>query len=349
MYRKLIVALACITLAIPALHAQTDAPAAQRPSAATPAEPLTDDAPTTTSTPAPAKEDWTTISLAKSGLPSHATGAVLLSKIEKPGCTRELLRVQWRRGDPIDLYVIRPRSVAKPPVILFLYNYTFDTDIFRADRWCEQVKQNGYAAVGFASALSWQRFHSPRPMKQWFVSELQEALSTSTHDVQMVLNYLDTRNDLDMNHVGMFGQGSGGAIAILSAAADPRIVALDLIDAWGDWPDWLHASKQIPEEERAAYLKPEFLQQVSNLDPISYLPQLKVKALRIQQAADDPITPPAAKNKIAAAAPRPNEVIRYQDRMAAEKAWTTGGLSAWLGEQLRVPAEASADRVAQLP
>lgn len=96
-------------------------------------------------------------------------------------------------------------------------------------------------------------------MSKWFVSELQEALSTSTHDVQMVLNYPETREDLDMKHVGMYGQGSGGAIAILSAAADPRIIALDLTDPWGNWPDWLKGSKQIPDEERAMYLKPEFL------------------------------------------------------------------------------------------
>jgi acetyl esterase/lipase len=74
-------------------------------------------------------------------------------------------------------------------------------------------------------------------MNKWFVSELQEALATSTHDVQMVLNYLAKRGDLDMSRIGMFGQGSGGAIAILSAAADSRIVALDVLDPWGDWPD----------------------------------------------------------------------------------------------------------------
>jgi len=87
-------------------------------------------------------------------------------------------------------------------------------------------------------------------MKQWFVSELQEALASSTHDVQMVLNYLDTRGDIDMEYIGVFGQGSGGSIAILAAAADPRISTLQLLDPWGDWPDWLKSSEAIPENER---------------------------------------------------------------------------------------------------
>ena len=62
-------------------------------------------------------------------------------------------------------------------------------------------------------ALTGQRYHD-RPMKEWFVSELRESLATSAHDVQMVLNYLASRGDVDMNRVGMFGDGSGASIAI---------------------------------------------------------------------------------------------------------------------------------------
>ena len=240
-----------------------------------------------------------------------------------------------RPGDPIDLYVIRPLGVEKPPVGVFLLNYNFDSKIFEADYWCSQAKQNGLAIVGFGSALSWQRFHAPRPMKEWFVSELQEALSTSTHDVQLVLTYLDNRKDLDMAHVGMYGQGSGGAIAILAAATDPRITALDLTDPWGDWPDWLKGSGQIPEEERPTYLKPEFLEKVANLDPVSYLPRLTMKSLRIQQVADDPVTPPAAKAKIASAAPKTDVVVHYADRAAQHKAVFLGGATEWLALHLK--------------
>ena len=105
-------------------------------------------------------------------------------------------------------------------------------------------------------------------MKQWFVSELQESLGSSVHDVQLVLNYLESRKDLDLDHAGMFGQGSGGAIAILAAATDPRLKAVDTLNPWGDWSDWLAKSSVIPEVERPGYLKPEFLDKVKPLDPI---------------------------------------------------------------------------------
>lgn len=341
MYRQLAAFSASILIAVSVASAQTAAsavPASQPAATAQDIKAPSAKAGATTMPETSAKEDWTTIELAKSGLPLDDIGGVPLSKVDVQGCTRELLRVQWRSLDPIDLYVIRPKGSNKIPVVLFLYNYTFDTDVFREERWCDVATRNGFAVAGFPTALSWPRLHTPRPLKQWFVSELQEALATSTHDVQMVLNYLESRGDLDTRHVGIFGMGSGGAIAILAAAADSRIGVIDLMDPWGDWPDWLKESKQIPENERPTYLKPEFLQKVAGLDPVTYLPQLKNKTLRIQQVESDPLTPAAARDKIASAVPSANMVTRYPDGAAEAKALGTDGIVGWLGKQVNAQA-----------
>ena len=222
----------------------------------------------------------------------------------------ELIQVKWRRGDPIDLYVIRPKAVAKPPAILYLYSYPSETDRFRNDDYCARVTRDGFAAIGFVSALTGHRYQN-RPMKQWFVSELQEALGSSVHDVQMILNYLATRGDLDMSRIGMFGVGSGGTIAILAAAADPRIKTIDVIDPWGDWPDWMAKSSLIPEVERPRYLTPEFLQKVAPLDPVKWLPQLTSQRIRLQQVLDDSVTPKVVQQRIRKAAPRTAQRITF--------------------------------------
>src|SRR6202043_3920280 len=135
---------------------------------------------------------------------------------------------------------------------------------------------------GFVSALTGQRYHF-RPMKQWFISELTESLGSSIHDVQLVLNYLADRGDMDMNHVGMFGMGSGASIAILAAQADSRIKTLDLLDPWGDWPDWLRESPAVPDLERPKYTTEEFLKSVAPLDPVACLPNLRTWSIRLQQ------------------------------------------------------------------
>ncbi|HXZ40840.1 MAG TPA: CocE/NonD family hydrolase [Terriglobales bacterium] len=282
-------------------------------------------------------EDWTSLSLAGSDL--RAAKPVLGEKDEFPLFTRELIQVKWRLGDPIDLYVILPKGVSKPPVILYLYSYPSETDRFRNNDYCVRLTRDGYAAVGFVSALTGHRYAN-RPMTEWFVSELQESLVTSVHDVQMILDFLSTRNDLDLSKVGMFGTGSGGTIAILAAAVDPRIKALDALDPWGDWPTWMASSSIIPDNERPNYVKPEFLKKVSGLDPVEWLPKLNGRSIRIQQLLDDEVTPKLARDRIQSAAPAKAVIVRYQDGREFFHAVSGGRIFQWIKDSVRPPGQA---------
>jgi pimeloyl-ACP methyl ester carboxylesterase len=261
-------------------------------------------------------------------------------KDDLPEFTRELVQVHWRDADPIDLYVIRPRGVEKPPVVLYLYSYPSEGDQFKDDGYCRRVTRGGFAAVGFVSALTGQRYHS-RPMKQWFVSELQEALVASVHDVQMILNYLATRGDLNLDRVGMMGAGSGATIAILAATVEPRIKALDLLDPWGDWPDWMAYSARIPDAERANYLKPEFLKRVAPFDPVQWLPQLKSVPVRLEFLMDDIDTPASCKKRIESAASHDSvQIVKFDTTRALLDASSGGKHFQWIKDQL----DHSADR-----
>src|SRR5580658_9773873 len=277
-------------------------------------------------------EDWSSLSLATSELIPERP--LLGEKDDTPQFTRELLQVKWRQGDPIDLYVIRPKGVAHPPAILYLYSYPSETEVFRGDAYCANVTKGGFAAIGFVSALNGHRYTN-RPMKEWFVSELQEALGSSVHDVQMILNYLSTRDDLDMSRVGMFGVGSGASIAILSAAADPRIKTVDLIDPWGDWPDWMAKSSVIPESERANYVNPEFLKKVAALDPVKWLPQLTSQHIRLQQVLDDSVTPKVVQQRIRKAAPRTAQRITFHTTRQFSGAQSGDRLLQWVKAQVQ--------------
>jgi len=276
-------------------------------------------------------EDWTSPALAN----SHLTPVRPLSAFvdEESSYNAELLQVQWRWGDPIDLYVMKPKGVKKPPVILYLYGYPTSTDIFRNDDYEALVTRNGAAAVGFVSALTGHRYHD-RPMKQWFLSELQESLATSAHDVQMVLNYLDARGDLDMNRVGIFAQGSGASIAILTSAVDPRIKVLETLDPWGDWPTWLSTSPFVPEVERPEYVKPEFMKKMSPLDPVDWLPKVQAKKIRLDDELFDTVTPAAAREKLRAAAPTGTNVMLYKNMEEFKAAFQDGKNLEWIQHEL---------------
>ena len=219
-------------------------------------------------------------------------------------------------------------------MVLYLYSYTDTNGRFRDNGWAKRATADGFAAVGFVAALSPDRFAN-RPMKQWFVSELRESLGSTVHDVQLILNYLAERGDMDMDHVGMFGMGAGATIAILAARTDLRIKTVDLLDPWGDWPDWLKDSPVVPDAERPKYLTPEFLKSVAPFDPVAHLPYLADRSIRVQQTWSEPLTPNAAKAKIADVVPVRATVVRYNNPLELLKAWNSNGLSGWIKQQLR--------------
>ena len=278
------------------------------------------------------KEDWTTPALSTSSL--KAVPPIVGYINEYPDRTVELLRVQWRFGDPLDLYVVKPKGIKKPPVILYVYGYPSDTDTFKNEAWQRAVTKDGFAAAGFVSALTGHRYHD-RPLKEWFLSELQECLSVSAHDVQMVLNYLATRDDLDMDRVGVLAEGSGASIAILASAVDPRIKALDAVDPWGDWPAWMATSPFVPAEERSDYLKPEYLKKVAALDPVDWLPKVQAKNMRLQDATFEPNTPKTSKEKLRAAVPAGTIVVVYQTLKEYQVAINGNKEMDWLRNELR--------------
>src|SRR5215831_17788689 len=71
------------------------------------------------------EEDWTSPALNKSHL--MPVRPLVADIDEQADYSVELIQVQWRSGDPIDLYVMKPKGAKKPPVIIYLYGYPSET------------------------------------------------------------------------------------------------------------------------------------------------------------------------------------------------------------------------------
>ncbi len=283
-------------------------------------------------------EDFASLSLDTSSL-KHDT-AILGERDDRPEFPfiRERWQMMWRPGDPLDLYIIKPRGVKNPPVVLYLYSHPQDTERFKSDVWCGQVTGDGFAAVGFVSANTGHRLEN-LPPREFFFSELQTSLGATVHDVQMILDFLANSKEVDMNRVGMFGQGSGGSIAILASAVDPRIKAIDLLTPWGDWPTFLSNSTFIPAEIRSKITSPEFLSKVAPLDPLQWLPKIKAQSIRMQNVRSDGHMPDAAEEHLEAVAPDFAEIDQFGDRAALVPATANGRLLGWIKTQLQPDAK----------
>jgi dienelactone hydrolase len=280
-------------------------------------------------------EDHESLSLERSHL--LMLPPMVLEKTDLPTSPfiREHIRLTWRPLDSVDLYIAIPRGVSKPPVILYLYSYPETTGRFQNDSWTLNAISRGYASVGFVSFLTADRIPTSRLASEWFISDLQESLVTTVHDVQMILNYLASRGDLDMDRVGMFGVGSGGTIGILASAVDPRIKAIEVFNPWGDWQNWLAKSTAVPKERRVNFLTPKFLENVAPLDPIQMLPKVKAQNVCIQNVRSDSSVPVESQEKIEARAPDVVEILQFGDYDALISVETAAGVFDWLKQALQ--------------
>lgn len=252
--------------------------------------------------------------------------------------TREFWQLMWRPADPIDLYVCKPRAGAgKLPVILYLYTYPSDTNRFKSDDWCMTMTSEGFAAVGFVSAYTGHR-REMHPMTTFF-TDFQESLASTVHDVQMILDYLATRDDMDMNRVGMYGQGSGGTIAILASTVDKRVRALDVLTPWGDWPNFFSQSRYVAADKRAKFLGPEFQVKIAAFDPLTVMTKVRAKSLRIQDVRKSGPMPDASQERLEAAAPPTAIINQYGDMASMAANAPVGVLFGWLRAELQPSAK----------
>jgi hypothetical protein len=112
--------------------------------------------------------DDNTFALTKEYAVVNVARPILMEKVDlaKDGFIREWYRVEWRTGDPFYLFVIRPRGVEKPPVILYLPSFPQDMEIYQKNEWDEAAVRGGYAVVGFVGNVTGHRTRYRKLVRQ---------------------------------------------------------------------------------------------------------------------------------------------------------------------------------------
>lgn len=339
---KLSARLSVLVILICGLALQLSGVSAQQPPASSQQAPASSSSPLpvllpesvfSTSNNADYREDFSSLSLKRSAF--FPLTPVLGQKDDNPKMPfiRERWQMMWRPADSFDLFVCKPRGTSgKLPVILYLYTSPSSTDRFKSDDWCMTMTSEGFAAVGFLSAYTGARLEMRSPTATFF-ADFQESLASSVHDVQLILDYLATRADLDMTRVGMYGQGSGGTIAILASSVDKRIRALDVLTPWGDWTNFFSQSRYVAADKRAKFTAPEFQAKIAAFDPLKVLPNVQARSVRIDDARKSGPMPDASQERLEAAAPPTAIINQYGDPAALQP--NASGMFAWLKAELQ--------------
>nr|WP_275695554.1 alpha/beta fold hydrolase [Fredinandcohnia sp. SECRCQ15] len=164
------------------------------------------------------------------------------SEEEKDGYILEVLQINIDGYDSLPAYFAKPTEINKPmPVVLFQHshggNYVkgkdevlHSSDYLQKTSFAEQLTGMGYGVfcidmIGFGE----RRGKSESEIFKEMLWKGQVMWGMMIHDQIRVLDYLQTREDIDSSRIATLGMSMGGLMAWWLAALDERIrVCIDI-------------------------------------------------------------------------------------------------------------------------
>ena len=146
-------------------------------------------------------------------------------------------------------------------------------------------------------------------------------------DLRRALDVLFSIPGIDPARVAYVGHDFGAMYGALAAASDPRVKAFVFMAGTQSFSDWFLYGPKPPEDARQ-----KFIAEMALLDPIKYLPKVKMPIL-LQFANEDEHVPRARAEALAAAALEP-KWVRFYSAGHELNALATRERIDWLKKQL---------------
>ena len=156
------------------------------------------------------------------------------------GYSRQKLQFDGFDREKISAYLALPNEVVNPPVVILLHGLTQSKEQWwlNGGPWSFPTKHREVLLKkGFAVLAIDARNHGERKMSNDFQDPYTYLSKSYVHaysrmvletamDVSRVIDYLNTRSDVDTNRIGLMGFSMGGNIAWAAAAIDNRVKSL---------------------------------------------------------------------------------------------------------------------------
>ena len=212
------------------------------------------------------------------------------------------------------LLVKRADSQGRRPVVIALHETGGSKE--GLSRLLIEVAELGFLAVAIDG-----RYHGERAISANYPVAIFQAYSTGQEhpflydtvwDVTRLIDYLETRDDVDPERIGLIGFSKGGMETYLTAAVDPRIaVAVPCIgvqsfrwalenNAWGPRIDTISPAVELAAEEEGVAVNATFVRKFydrvvpgiySQFDGPAMLPLIAPRPLMVINGDSDPLTP----------------------------------------------------------
>ncbi len=211
------------------------------------------------------------------------------------------------RDERVPALLVLPADAAPPhPVVLILHG------VFGYKSSPNQVKRSdALVAAGYATLRIDGKYRGEREagaaggfgLQTAYFYRNRDAMIQTVVDLMRGVDYLASRNDIDVERVGFTGFSMGGAIGAIFCAIDERVKAAVLGITGGDFDKLnIRAGATGEEHLRRAYMI---------VDPVNFVSRISPRPLLMINGAKDEIVPKAATEVLYEAAREPKRIIWY--------------------------------------
>ncbi len=224
------------------------------------------------------------------------------------------VRTELERNNTVHCEYYRPRADGPVPAVIVLHILGGDFELSRL--FCNALAHHGVAALFLKMPYYGPRRdpESPRRMISPDPEETVEGMTQAVLDIRRAVAWLEAREEVDDERIGIFGISLGGITAALATTAEPRIRKACLVLAGGDLGEVAIDSPRLARVRRAWEEKggsrEEFLKALHNIDPVRYAANARDRKILMLNASRDEVIPKACTESLWQALGRP-EIVWY--------------------------------------
>ena len=145
----------------------------------------------------------------------------------------------------------------------------------------------------------------------------RDMVAQTVFDLRRAIDFIETRKELDPDHIGFFGISLGGITGTIFCGVDKRIKAPVIVLAGGQL-NLMFGKKALSQDTR------DFL---SFIDPINYVAMISPRPLLMINASNDDVVPPITSKILYKRAKKPKKIIWYPAKhhtLPIDKAYPDG-------------------------
>lgn len=160
--------------------------------------------------------------------------AVVIEETEAEAHTRQKIVFTGVQNSRVPAYLALPTTAAKPyPVVILIDGiYGSKERWFEEDSWPRgRAVTDRLIAEGFAVMSLDVRYHGERAAENDYripshAADLRDMIVPSVREHRRAMDYLETREVIDTDRIGLLGLSMGGMMSFMLAAVEPRVTAV---------------------------------------------------------------------------------------------------------------------------